>query len=155
MHRLAFAADGTLWVGGTDRGWGARGGRRDALERVLFTGAVPFEIKAMTIAPDGFDVAFTQPLDPATAQNPASYALTSFTYEYHPDYGCAELDSQPQKIAAIQLRAPDRVHLVVDRLREKYVHELHAAGVRSATGAAPLHDAAYYTVNRIPAPAAR
>jgi hypothetical protein len=151
VHRLAFAKDGSLWVGGTDRGWGARGGRRDALERVVFTGVTPFEMKRLAITSDGFDVSFTQPVDAALAADPKSWTANSWTYEYHPAYGCAELDNQPQVVKEIRLLAPDQAHVVVEHLRLNYVHELHCTGVRSREGAAPLHEVAYYTVNRIPA----
>jgi len=150
VHRLAFAQDGALWVGGTDRGWGARGGRRDCLERVLFTGAVPFEMKRLAITSDGFDVTFTQPVDEALATDPKSWTANSWTYEYHPAYGCAELDNLPQLVRELRLLAPDQLHVALDHLRPNYVHELHCTGVRSRAGEAPLHEVAYYTVNRIP-----
>src|SRR5262249_59062794 len=114
VHRLAFARDGSLWVGGTDRGWGARGGRRDALERVLFTGAVPFEMKRLAITSDGFDVAFTKPVDAALASDARSWTANSWTYEYHPAYGCAELDNQPQVVKEVRLLGQDQVHVTLD-----------------------------------------
>lgn len=155
VHRLAFAKDGTLWVGGTDRGWGARGGRRDALERVLFTGVMPFEMKQLAITPDGFDVTFTKPVDPKSAEDLKSWSATSWTYEYHPAYGSPELESAAQPVTSVKLLAPDRVHVALDHLKMKFVHELHCTGVRGADGEAPLHEVAYYTVNRIPEGAAR
>ena len=46
----------------------------------------------------------------------------------------------------------DELHqMTVAGLREAYVHELHLPGIRSATGQPLLHDAAYYTLNKIPA----
>ena len=41
-------------------------------------------------------------------------------------------------------------HLVVEGLREGYVHELHLDGVRSAEGGELLHPRAYYTLIRRP-----
>ena len=35
---VEWAPDGSLFVHGTDRGWGARGGKPFALERVVWTG---------------------------------------------------------------------------------------------------------------------
>ena len=43
------------------------------------------------------------------------------------------------------------VRLPVANLREYYVHEIKAEGVRSAADATLLHDTAYYTLNQIPA----
>ena len=62
--------NGTLFVGGTDRGWGARGGRRFALDRVTWTGKVPFEIHEMRAKPDGFELTFTHEIDAITAADP-------------------------------------------------------------------------------------
>jgi azurin len=42
------------------------------------------------------------------------------------------------------------VRIVVDSLRQGYIHEIRMPGVRSASGAPLLHDFGYYTMNRIP-----
>ncbi len=97
---------------------------------------------------------FTQPVDATLAADPKSWSASSWTYEYHPAYGCPELDTQPQLVKEVRLLAPDRAHVVVEHLRLNNVHELHCTGVRSRTGEAPLHEVAYYTVNRIPGGAA-
>ncbi|CAN5736371.1 hypothetical protein BH24BAC1_BH24BAC1_39110 [soil metagenome] len=44
-----------------------------------------------------------------------------------------------------------KVRLVVGNLRKGYIHELKAAGLRSAENKLLLHDVAYYTLNNIPA----
>ncbi|NBX34650.1 hypothetical protein EBR16_04735, partial [bacterium] len=36
--------DGTLFIGGTNRGWGSRGSQPFTFERVRFKGKVPFEM---------------------------------------------------------------------------------------------------------------
>ena len=38
------AEEGCIFVGGTNRGWGAKGNKAGALERVNWTGKTPFEI---------------------------------------------------------------------------------------------------------------
>ncbi len=144
---VEFASDGSLFVYGTDRGWGARGGKPYALQRAVWTGKTPFEISEMKLRPDGFDLAFTAPVDPATAGKPESYTLETYTYIYQSSYGSPEEDKTTPKILSVKV-APDNksAHLVVDGLAEGHVHELHAAGVRSAGGAPLLHDTAYYTL---------
>jgi len=42
------------------------------------------------------------------------------------------------------------VRLFVTGLREYFVHELEASGVRSTDGEPLLHPRAYYTLNSIP-----
>ena len=43
-----------------------------------------------------------------------------------------------------------RVRLAINNLRELFVHELTALGIRSRDGEPLLHPHAYYTLNRIP-----
>ncbi|MFO0827936.1 MAG: hypothetical protein U0572_07265 [Phycisphaerales bacterium] len=149
--RVAFLPDGSLAVGETNRGWGSRGTKEWGLERCVWSGVVPFEVLSMSARPDGFRLTFTEPVDPASAGNPASYRMTSYTYELHERYGSDEMDTKPLRIAkAIVSDDKKSVDLVVDGLREAYVHELHANGVRSADGKPLLHPEAYYTLNRIP-----
>lgn len=149
---LEFGPDGSLFVYGTDRGWGARGGKPYALQRVVWSGQTPFEIHDLHIQPDGFDLNFTEAVDPATAGNVASYKMETYTYIYQSSYGSPEVDKTVPVIKSATVSADKKtVRLVLDGLAEGHVHELHATGVKSATGASLLHEAAYYTVFEIPA----
>ena len=49
----------------------------------------------MLATPQGFRLVFTEPSDPTSAGDPASYRLTSYTYELHERYGSVEMDTQP------------------------------------------------------------
>jgi hypothetical protein len=158
VNRLAFAADGSLLVGETDRGWGSVGRFRQGLERVTWLGRTPCELRRMRIESDGFRLEFTRPVDPATAADPASYKLSSFGYEHHAEYGCPELDPQPHAILSAEPLDSTTVRLRVDRLRAGHVHELRLDGVRSSdyadaaepAGSPLLHSIAWYTVVTIP-----
>jgi hypothetical protein len=148
---LELGPDGSLLVYGTDRGWPARGGKRFALERLNWTGKVPFEIHEMHAMPDGFELTFTEPVDPESATAPASYRLEAYTYVYQSAYGSPEVDRSEPTITSATLGNDGRsVRLAVKGLVEGHVHELHLPGVRSAQHQPLLHDEAYYTLNRIP-----
>ena len=148
---LEFSSDGPLFVFGTDRGWGARGGKPFALERLNWTGKVPFEIQAMKAEPDGFELAFTRPVDAESAGRPESYKIGTFIYIYQSSYGSPEVDATTPKITEARVSADRRsVRLIIDGLVEGHIHELHSPGVRSEAGEPLLHDAAYYTLNKIP-----
>ena len=84
---VAQAPDGSLFSGGTDRGWGARGGKRYALDRVIWTGETPFEILEMRIQKDGFELEFTKPVDKASAESLDSYEMKTHTYVFQGKYG--------------------------------------------------------------------
>ncbi|MEM7305354.1 MAG: ThuA domain-containing protein [Planctomycetota bacterium] len=153
VNRVAFGPDGSMFVGQTDRGWGSVGRRRFGLQRIVYGGETPFEIRAMRAAPDGFELELTQDVDPESAADAASYALKSYRYEYHAAYGAPEDDTQTLDVRA-EVTGPRTVRLVVEPLRAGFVHELSADGLRNAAGAGLLHADAYYTLERIPGRAA-
>ena len=79
--------------------------------------------------------------------------ISGFTYKYHSTYGSPPINRLGCPIRKVVV-APDRLSVRVASacLREGYVHEIKAAGVRSAgDGATLLHETAYYTLNRFPA----
>jgi hypothetical protein len=105
----------------------------------------------MRARPDGFELTFTQPVDPATAADVGSYAMETYTYIYHSTYGSPEVDATKPTITRAEVAGDGlSVRLFVDQLQEGHVHELHFKGVRSATGQELLHNEAYYTLNYVP-----
>ncbi|HMB90991.1 MAG TPA: plastocyanin/azurin family copper-binding protein [Rhodothermales bacterium] len=149
--RLVWGHDDAMYVGMTSRGWDATGKAPYGLQRLAWTGKVPFEVKTMRAMPDGFELEFTRPVDPGTAANPASYAVTSFIYKYHSTYGSPAINQEAVAVRGVQVSEDGlRARLVLDGLREGYIHELKLPGVRSEENEALLHNVAYYTVNRIP-----
>ncbi len=150
INRLAFGLDGSLYAGQTNRGWGSVGGKPYGLERLVYTGELPFEILTMKLTKTGFDLTFTKPLA-MTADKPASYSLQSFTYNYWPTYGSPEMDRKAEKIAAAQVSADRRtVSLTVTGLRRGRVYELNLNDIQSKEGEPVLHPEAYYTLNELP-----
>lgn len=148
---VRFAGDGSLISGGTSRGWGSRGTKPFAIERVVWTGKTPFEIHEMRARPDGFELTFTLPVDPASAGDAKSYEMKTYTYIYQSSYGSPEVDHTTPTIDRAVVAADRKsVRLYVGPLQEGHVHELHAAGLRSAEGLELLHKQAYYTLNYIP-----
>jgi azurin/glucose/arabinose dehydrogenase len=149
--RLCWGSDGSMFAGMTSRGWGSTGKDPYGLQRLEWNGHIPFEIKTIKAKPDGFELEFTQPVDAVTAKEVASYNITSFTYMYHHVYGSPVINNTERAIRAISL-SPDRlkVRLVTDSLKEGYIHEIKAEGIRSSEHYALLHNFGYYTLNRIP-----
>lgn len=146
-----FAPDGSLFVYGTDRGWGSRGGKPFALQRLVWTKKVPFEIHEMRAKSDGFELTFTEPIDIATAEKFESYRLETYAYIYQASYGSPEVDRTHPAIKKVVV-APDKrsLRLVIDGLQQGHVHELHLPGLKSAACESLLHPEAYYTLNYIP-----
>jgi hypothetical protein len=149
--RIAFGEDGSLFAGLTNRGWSSLGNASHGLQRLVWTGKTPFEIKEMRATRDGFELVFTAAADPATAGDPANYRGRSHTYVYSDKYGSPDVDAKPLKITAAKVAKDNlSVRLTVEPLRRFYVHELTAKGVRSADGLPLLHPIGWYTLNEIP-----
>ncbi len=148
---VEFADDGSMFVGGTNRGWGSRGTKPFALERVRWNGEVPFEILTMNAKPDGFELTFTEPVDPETATDITNYTLPTYTYIFQSSYGSPEVDHVDSLVKRATVSEDGKtVRLYVDKLHRGHVHELHLDGLRSAKGLPLLHPVAYYTLNYIP-----
>ena len=148
---LLMTKKGVMFVGGTNRGWGSTGSKPYSLDRIEWTGKVPFEVKEMKIAPDGFILEFTKPVDPKTAGDIKSYNMKTYTYIYQSAYGSPEVDHTTPKIQTAKVSADGKtVYLKIDKLQIGHVHELHLPGVRSKENLPVLHPSAYYQLNRIP-----
>ncbi|MDH3710415.1 MAG: hypothetical protein OER04_11030 [Cyclobacteriaceae bacterium] len=149
--RMSWGHDGSLFVGETNRGWGSAGPKTSGLQRLIWNGKVPMEMKTVQARVDGFEIEFTHPVDVKTAEDLNSYGGMSYIYKYHPVYGSPPVDQQELKIRGVKV-SDDRlkVRVVIDNLRKYYVHELRLPGIKSAYGLPLLHSRAYYTLNNIP-----
>ncbi len=149
--RLAQGHDGSVFAGLNNRGWSSLGSASYGLQRLVWTGKVPFEIQEMRAQADGFELKFTQPVDSKSAVDVNAYQLDSYTFLYRQDYGSDEVQSQRLSIRKATVSEDGyTVRLVVDGLRPLFVHELNVLGVRNQDGHPLLHPQAYYTLNQIP-----
>jgi hypothetical protein len=157
VNRICWGQERSMFVGQTDRGWGSIGRLRYGLQRLVWTGKTPFECQTMHVKPDGFELTFTEPIDVASASDPASYAMESWTYEYFATYGSPEIERQRCQIVSATVTGPTTVRLSVQGLREGgegFVYHLRMPGVRNKQGdkmgRGLLHADAYYTLQRLP-----
>ncbi|AXE19317.1 auracyanin family protein [Runella rosea] len=148
--RMVWGLDGSMFVGQTSRGWSATGKDPFGIQRLVWTGQMPFEMKKVISKPDGFEVEFTLPVDKKTAQDPASYQFNSFTYKYHHNYGSPIINASERVIRHIAVSDNGlKARIVLDSLKLGYIHEIKAEGIRSAAGLPLLHNVGYYTLNEI------
>lgn len=152
VMRQVWGRDGSMYVGMTSRGWTHSGPQTFGLQRIEWTGEVPFEMKTIRARPDGFELEFTRPVDPEIARRPSSYEVTSFTYKYHKEYGSPIIRQETGPIQGVKVSDDSmRVRLAADNLRRYYIHEVKINGdVRSRSGMQLLHTVGYYTLNNIP-----
>ena len=145
-NRLAFAPDGSLYVGQTSRGWGPTEG----LQRIAWTGRVPLDIHTMSLTRTGFELTFTAPLDRESALDPSAYSLQHYYYVYHPEYGSPKTAVTPVQVTAVSVSNDGkRVSLSVDGLATDRVYELRPRGIRATDGRELATRMVAYTLNRL------
>ncbi len=152
MH-VEFSPKGQLIAGGftTNRQWPVRGTEPYAIQRIDWTGVVPFEIKEINITTDGFVIHFTKPIDTAQSTKTDLYKLETYTHNYAAGYGSPEVDhTTPKVIKAEPADDGLSVRIYLDGIVEGHIHDFDLTGIRSKEGAPLLHKKAYYTVNEIP-----
>ncbi len=151
VNRLAFAPDGSLMVAQTNRGWGSVGGQPHGLQRVVYTGHVPFEMHAMKITPAGWDLTFTKPIDRDAAGDLKNYFVESYTYRHWGTYGSPEVERRQNEIAEIQVADDGKqVSLTVPKREPRRVFHLQVKNLKAADGTPLLHNEAWYTMNAVP-----
>ena len=151
LLRLRWGLDGSMFAGMTSRGWASTGKAEYALQRLVWNGETPFEMKDIKALPDGFEIEFTMPVEASKLKNPMLYSINSFTYMYHHHYGSPIINNRNRKIIGIVPSEDNRkVKLVLDSLLEGYIHEIKVKDLVSTSNKSLLHDFAYYTLNNIP-----
>jgi cytochrome c551/c552 len=146
--RMNWGHDGSLFAGETNRGWGSAGTTASGLQRLVWTNKMPLEMKTVSARADGFEIEFTVPVDKKTAEDLSSYGGRSFIYKYHPVYGSPTIKDEKLIIKGIKVSDDGlKVRVVIDNLRQYFIHEINLPGIRSVDGLPVLHATAYYTLN--------
>ena len=147
--RARFAADGSLWLGQTGRGWRSRGPAFYGMQRIVWDGStMPFAIHSVRLTPDGFDVRFTSPPAARGADLAAGFRIAHWGYLYRPEYGSPKVDRTEVDVRDATLDADGvTVHLNLPLARER-VYELRIQ-LDGADGTPLANRVAYYTLNRL------
>ncbi len=158
VNRLAYGPDSRLYVGGLRFGhWTSIAPQPHSLDRVKFTGRVPFEFKTVAARTNGFEVAFTQPVDAKLAADAENWDATQYTYAYDGKHNAPEKD-RDEKISGPPVRvlnaevAADKltVRLTLEGLKPRHVVMLRALGLKNHRGDALRNDTLHYTLNQAP-----
>ena len=153
IMNVEFTPRGQLIAAGftTNRQWPVRGTEPFAIQRLDWSGLMPFEVKEISIRRDGFVVTFTKPVNAAVAAQPENYTLATCTHIYHAGYGSPEVDQTTPRIVSATPSADGlSVALVVDGIMEDHIHDFDFVRITSRDNEPLLHRKAYYTVNEIP-----
>lgn len=147
-NRFVFSPDGgSLYVGQTYRGWGRPA---EGLQRIVYKGKPPLEVKTMRLAKDGFRLTFTRPVKQDAAGKKA-YSLIRYHYDYGHRYGSSQRDKKSVSIRSVKLSLDGRrVYLKTDELVPRKVYQLDLSGIKAADDGADLVNRTLcYTANRL------
>ena len=145
--RDRFTPRGQLMAGGftTNRQWPVRGTAPFAIQRLDWTGKIPFEIREINITPEGFALSFTKPVDSELATRTSTYQMETYTHNFSAGYGSPEVDhSTPVVTRAMVSEDGMRVELSVKGVLESHIHDFDLAAMRGESGEPLLHHKAYY-----------
>jgi hypothetical protein len=146
-NRLAFSPDGkTLYVGQTGRGWGALS---EGLQRIRYTGALPFDIQNCSLTENGFTLTFTMPVTPDSITT-NNISITRYRYEYSYRYGGPLRDQEVIPCTVELGQDAKTIQLKPDGLLPNYLYNI-TANVKAENGetfTAPI----IYTLNRLKRP---
>jgi len=125
LLRMIWGPKNTMYVGMTSRGWAATGKAPYGLQRLNWTGKTPFEMKAVNIMSDGFNIEFTEAVDRRSAANPDNYNITDFSFNYHHWYGSKPINQEERTVYKVEV-AQDNMsaRLYIEGLRLGYVNEI-------------------------------
>ena len=147
--RLAFAPDGSLWVGQTGRGWGAVGGKRYGVQRIVWDGeTVPFEIAGAKLTEQGFEIAFTKPATGAEVTEKAD--IRHWGYLYQGKYGSPKVDEKKVEPGPARFSSDYKsIRLDLPELVENRVYRITLpAGMKAEDGSSLTNRTLHYTLNR-------
>ena len=160
VMRPCFLHDGSVLLGQTGRGWGARGGSQAALQRIRWDGkTIPADIHRISAASKGLTVHFTQPI--ASLVTDADVAgrvkVESWFYTNNSRYGSPTHEKRTDAIASVKISS-DRRSALIELARfgqGKWVDRLYHVQIRDTKQTfddAPVWDRleGYFTLRAIP-----
>lgn len=161
VMRPVFLPDGSLLVGQTGRGWGARGGQQASLQRIIYDGkTVAADFATMKGAKNGFVVHFTQPIADGLNEDALKGKLKvrSWFYTNTGRYGSPEHDRRDDVIERVRLAADRKSALVIVQNfgeGDKWLDRIYLIEVPDTTGvfgsgAAWKRLEGYFTLRAIP-----
>ena len=150
INRIVFAPDNSLLIGRVGEGNWNRGLPGTGLQRIVYTGETPFEIHRIELQADGFKIHFTKPLNPKHKLRPEQFALSSYHYAYHAEYGSPKMGLMEVPVTGVE-RSDDgkAVLLTVPGLEARKVYQFSLKGIADASGNALGNNSAYYTLNAL------
>jgi hypothetical protein len=150
INRLVFAPDNSLLIGSVGEGNWNRGRPGTGLQRVVYSGEVPFEIYHIELQKNGFKLHFTKALDADQMLSSDQVALSSYHYAYHAAYGSPKMELKTIAVSGVERSADGKsVTLDVAELEAGKIYQFSLKGIADRSGKALRNASAYYTLNEL------
>ena len=148
--------DGQLYLCGL-RGWQTDGSRDGTLVRVRHTGRPLYMPTDFKVVKDGVELAFSQELDPETAQDVGSYGIQQWNYKWGEQYGSPDYSvKDPAKQGRDEVEV-ESAKLLADRKTVlltipglKPVMQMQIEVDVDAADGRNIRDTMWITINRVP-----
>ena len=148
--------DGQLYVAGL-KGWQTDGAKDSCFQRVRYTGATVCMPEELHVTDQGITIAFTSPLDTASAADVENYSIEQWNYRWTKNYGSGEYKvsdpeekgHDPVEIKSVSIGTDDKsVTLLIDGLKPVMQMKI-TLNIKSANGA-PVPKEIAHTINVVP-----
>jgi mono/diheme cytochrome c family protein len=159
MRARVNPADGQVYATGLSGWQGPDGGKDGCLQRLRYTGQPSQLLDDVKVSASGLNLKFNFALDPASAQDPASYHLEEWNYLWAETYGSDQYSllkpgtkgHDQMKITALKLSDDGRsVFLTIPGLRP--VNQVELRLNLTAADGSRFKELAYLTINAVPPP---
>jgi cytochrome c len=153
VNRICWGPDSALYIGGLGMvgGWSWKE-KQYGLQKLKPNARLVFEMLAVRVKPNGFEIEFTEPLKAGQAINVSDILVQQWRYEGTSGYGGPKLDFEKLNIRKTEVSADrTRLYLDIDGLQEgRVVHFLLPETLVNENGESMWSGEAWYTLNRRP-----
>ncbi|MFB9295761.1 c-type cytochrome [Persicitalea jodogahamensis] len=154
INRMRWGPDGALYVGEVGMapgGWSWKD-QTSGLQKLTYTGKVPFEMLAVRAKPKGFEIEFTEPLSKNVQADFKNLFIQQWWYKPTPSYGGPKMDLTDLKASRMSLSQDGRrLYVEIPGLRkENVIYFRLPIDLKSASGHPLWTSEAWYTLNEIP-----
>jgi hypothetical protein len=148
--RNRFAADGSLWLGQTGRGWRSVGEKMFGLQRIVWDGkTIPMEMHSVSLTKTGFRIQFTKPVARAAAEQASNYKIKHWGYVYQAEYGSPKVGLTELQPTSVKILSDGKTAQLELPLVKERVYQLTLSNVAGADGDPMTNPTGYYTLNRL------
>lgn len=152
VNRLAWGPDSALYIGGVGMvgGWSWKE-KQYGLQKITYNGKTTFEMLAIRVKRDGFEIEFTEALK-GQEIDPTDFLIQQWRYQGTAGYGGPKLDLKNLEIQDLKVSTDrKRIYLKMDGLKKEHVvYFLLPENLTSISDQKLWSGEAWYTLNNFP-----